>query len=188
MVTASTALFSQAVEALRVAAVLLQLGLRGELSLTFCAEVEPVTEHSFLPLRSSGPVMSVSSARTSRSWWASRYGPAKSTFCLRSSVIEYVATMNLTSPRWISVSRSALLASLNSMPLACSRAFGHVGGDVDVEAGERAVRLLQAEAGLVELDADGHLAALGALRGVLLLVASACGGDDGDRDHADAES
>ena len=58
------------------------------LSLTFCAEVEPVTEQSFLQLRSEVSVIEVSSARTRRSWWARKYGPAKSTFCLRSSVIE----------------------------------------------------------------------------------------------------
>ena len=35
--------------------------------LTVTAEVEPVTEHRRLPLRSSGPLMEVSSLRTSRS-------------------------------------------------------------------------------------------------------------------------
>ena len=57
----------------------------------FCAEVEPVTEQSFLPLRVSGPVMSVLSVFTSRSWPATKYGPAKETFCLRLSLIVYVA-------------------------------------------------------------------------------------------------
>ena len=40
--------------------------------------------------------------------------------------------------------------------------FGHVLGDLDVEAGERAVGVLQAQPGLVELDPDDELAVLGA--------------------------
>ena len=57
-------------------------------SFTRWAEVEPVTEHSFLPSRAFGPVIEVSSARTSRSWCATKYGPAKATSSLRLSVIE----------------------------------------------------------------------------------------------------
>ena len=56
--------------------------------LTVAAEVEPVTEHRRLPLRSSGPLMEWSSLRTSRSCPATKYGPAKETAFLRSSVIE----------------------------------------------------------------------------------------------------
>ena len=40
------------------------------------------------PFSVSGPVMSVLSCFTSRSWPAMKYGPAKETFCLRSSVME----------------------------------------------------------------------------------------------------
>ena len=62
-----------------------------------CAGVEPDTEHSFLLFCSdASPVMSVLSALTSRLCPVIRYGPAKETFSLRASVIEYVATMNLT--------------------------------------------------------------------------------------------
>ena len=56
--------------------------------LIFSAGVDPVTEHSVLPFIASGPVMSVLSAATSRSWPAMKYGPAKETFSLRASVIE----------------------------------------------------------------------------------------------------
>src|SRR3954454_7541899 len=80
----------------------------GYLSLTFWADVDPVTEHSFLPVKVSGPVIDVSSAFTKRSCPAMKYGPAKDTFALRSSVIEYVATTMLTCPVEISVSRWAL--------------------------------------------------------------------------------
>ena len=54
----------------------------------FFAEVDPVTEQSFLPFNDSGPVMSVLSALTRRSWPAMKYGPANETFCFRSSVME----------------------------------------------------------------------------------------------------
>ena len=47
-----------------------------------------MTEHRIRPFSVSGLVISSSLRRTSRSWWARKYGPAKSTFCLRSSVIE----------------------------------------------------------------------------------------------------
>ena len=77
------------------------------MSLIFFAEVDPVTEHSFLPFMASGPVMSVLSLLTSRSWPAMKYGPPKDTFCLRSSVIEYVANTSWTWPLSISVSRWA---------------------------------------------------------------------------------
>ena len=64
----------------------------------FWAEVEPVTEQRFFPSRDSGPVIAVSSARTSRSWPATKYGPAKATRSLRASVMEYVAKIMSTSP------------------------------------------------------------------------------------------
>ena len=57
-------------------------------SLTLTADVVPVMEHSRLPFRSLGPSMPVSSLRTSRSCPATKYGPAKSTTFLRSSVME----------------------------------------------------------------------------------------------------
>ena len=50
--------------------------------------VEPVTEQTFLPFSVSLPVIAVSSLRTSRSWPATKYGPAKETCVLRLSVIE----------------------------------------------------------------------------------------------------
>ncbi len=49
--------------------------------------VDPVTEQTVLPCRVWGPVMVFSSARTSRSWPATKYGPAKPTRCLRLSLI-----------------------------------------------------------------------------------------------------
>ena len=61
-------------------------------SRTRCSGVEPVAEQTFLPCRVSLPVIEVSSARTSRSWPAMKYGPAKPTSALRLSVIEYVPT------------------------------------------------------------------------------------------------
>ena len=60
----------------------------GYWSLILVAEVEPLTEQSFLPVSESGPVMLVSSDRMRRSWPAMKYGPAKETFSLRLSVIE----------------------------------------------------------------------------------------------------
>ena len=53
----------------------------------FSADVVPATVHRSLPFSVSGPVISSSLRRTSRSWWAMKYGPAKSTVFLRSSVI-----------------------------------------------------------------------------------------------------
>ncbi|SHW92898.1 Uncharacterised protein [Mycobacteroides abscessus subsp. abscessus] len=54
-----------------------------------CAGVEPDTEHSFLWFCSDSTlVISLLSARTSRLWPVTRYGPANDTFCLRASVIE----------------------------------------------------------------------------------------------------
>ena len=67
-------------------------------SLTVTADVEPVTEHNRLPLRSCGPLMPVSSLRISKSCPATKYGPAKETTRLRSSVMEYVARIMSTSP------------------------------------------------------------------------------------------
>ena len=81
-----------------------------------CAGVEPVTEHSFLLFCSdSAPVMSVLSARTSSFCPVIRYGPAKSTFSLRASVIEYVAAMKSTWSFWIRVSRWPDGASFHSI-------------------------------------------------------------------------
>ena len=54
--------------------------------------VEPVAEQTFLPFRVSLPVMAASSARTSRPWPATKYGPAKDTCTLRLSLIVYVPT------------------------------------------------------------------------------------------------
>ena len=65
-----------------------------KLSLIFWADVDPVTEQSFLPFSESGPVMSVLSVRTSRSWPAMKYGPPKETVFFRSSVIEYDAKIS----------------------------------------------------------------------------------------------
>ena len=76
-----------------------------------------MTEHSFLPSRLSGPVMS-ESTETSRSWPAMKYGPANVTFSARSSVIEYVATTSLTWSVWMSVSRWALGAWTHSIASA----------------------------------------------------------------------
>ena len=57
------------------------------LSLIRWIGVEPVTEQTFLPLSVSVPVIAVSSLRTSRSWPAMKYGPAKPTRFLRLSLI-----------------------------------------------------------------------------------------------------
>ena len=58
-------------------------------SLTFWIGVEPVAEQTFLPFRASLPAsIEVSALRTSRSWPAMKYGPAKETCFLRLSVIE----------------------------------------------------------------------------------------------------
>lgn len=53
--------------AVGVAVLLDQVHVLAQRFRTFWALVEPVTEQRFLPLRSSGPLMSVLSARTSRS-------------------------------------------------------------------------------------------------------------------------
>ena len=58
----------------------------------------PGTEHRVLPSNASGPVISVSLRRTNRSWWATKYGPAKSTTCLRWSVMEKVDTIRSAPP------------------------------------------------------------------------------------------
>src|SRR6266511_1061910 len=50
----------------------------------------------YFPSRESGPVLSVLSALTSRSWPATKSGPPKLTFFLRSSLIVYVATTRST--------------------------------------------------------------------------------------------
>jgi hypothetical protein len=72
----------------RIGVVLLQLHA-GVLVLDPLRRVEPETEQSFLLFCSdSAPVMSVLSARTSRLCPVIRYGPAKSTFSLRASLIE----------------------------------------------------------------------------------------------------
>ena len=68
--------------------------------------------------------------------------------------------MKSTSPRSSSVlALGATCVSLNvDAGSSDAELLGHVLGDVDVEAGERSVRVLQAQAGLVELDADDELA------------------------------
>ncbi len=53
----------------------------------FAAGVEPSTLQTVLPARSSGPLMSVFASFTRIVWPAWKYGPAKSTTCLRSSLI-----------------------------------------------------------------------------------------------------
>src|SRR5690606_3337741 len=63
--------------------------------------------------------------------------------------------------------------------------LGDVGGDVHVEAGEGTVRLLQAQAGLVVLDADLDLAAApgGRRTAVVAVVAAARGGGEGKGEY-----
>src|SRR5690349_3965695 len=115
VVSASTAPFCRPDRHAEYVGYCSRLAFGASLSWTFCAEVEPVTEHSFLEFRSEGDLMELSSARSSTSWWASRYGPAKSTFASRFGVIEYVAAMKSTSPRCSMVSRSALFDSFHSI-------------------------------------------------------------------------
>ena len=69
--------------------------------------MEPSTLHTVLPARSSGPLMSVLASLTRMVWPATKYGPAKSTIALRSSLIVYVATTMSTLPSWMNGSRFA---------------------------------------------------------------------------------
>ena len=127
----------------------------GALALRFFSDVEPLTVHTFLPARSVTDLIVVLSALTMMSCLATKYGPAKSTTCLRASLIVYVATTKSTVPFWMNGSRFSDTDSTNSIftfgPMAATIALR----DLDVEALDGASgRVLQTEAGLVELHAD----------------------------------
>ena len=79
----------------------------GRASFTFCAGVDPETEHRRIPGRMSASPRMPESRRTRSAWCVTRYGPAKSTALRRPALIEYVAAIMSTSPFLMSVSRCA---------------------------------------------------------------------------------
>ena len=127
----------------------------GYLSLTFWAEVEPVTEQSFLPSRVSGPVIErvVGADQEVLAGDEVRAGEGDLLLALVGDRVGRDDEVDLAGRD--AGSRAGRSAPATQVICRWRRAelLGDVLGDVDVEAGVLAA-LLQAEAGLVELDAD----------------------------------
>lgn len=151
----------------------------------FCAEVEPATEHSFLLFRSAcrldrGVVGADQDVLVGQQV---RTGEVD---LLQALVVDRVGggdELHVTAlDRRLAVGALGLLE--DDVLGVVAEFLGHVRGDIDVEAGVLAVGGLQADARLVDLDADRDLLAVTrTARAAVLVVGTTGGGGEGESEH-----